>query len=159
MIHGMVNLTSSDGLTPQAEVGATYVTKGAHYQYFKASAAIDAYSLCGISDTLTIAEVTAAVLTTTRPGGIAIPQFSVGSGEYCWAPVGPFYLREDNVTPFKVLSKAANADVALYGTGTAGSVDDAVSNPVISGLTLTASQAGTDVATACIAFTRLTVNC
>ena len=67
--------------------------------------------------------------------------------------------QSDDTTTFKVLSKIANKDVVLYGTATAGSVDDAVSNPPIRGLLLTANQSVDDTATACVAVQRLVVNC
>ena len=153
-----VNLTAAEDVATAA-LGDEYdAPHGARYKYVQASAAVDAFSLCRITATNTIAESTATDLTTTRPALVCIPQFAVANGQYAWAPVGPFTLREDNVTTFKVLSKIANASVVLYGTATAGSVDDAVSNPSIAGLTLTAACAVDDTATACVAASRMTVN-
>lgn len=157
-VHAFVNLTAAED-TASAALGDEFdAPHGARYKYVQASAAVDAFSLCRITPTNTIAESTATDLTTTRPAVVCIPQFAVANGQYCWAPIGPFLVREDNVTTFKVLSKIANANVAMYGTTTAGSVDDAVTNPVVRGLTLTAACATDDTATACVAVTRLTVN-
>lgn len=157
-VHAYVNLTGPEDV-PSAALGDLFLAPhDATYKYVQASAAVDAFSLCRITATNTIAESTATDLTTTRPAGVCIPQFAVANGQYCWAPVGPFTVREDNVTTFKVLSKIANASVVMYGTATAGSVDDAVSNPPIQGLTLTAACTVDDTATACVATQRLTVN-
>ena len=158
-VHAGINLIGPDDVA-QFALGDEYDgPHGARYKYVQASAAIDAFSLCRVTATNTVAESTATDLTTTRPGLVCIPQFSVAASQYCWAPIGPFTLREDNVTTFKVLSKIASASVAMYGSATAGSVDDAVTNPLIAGLTLTAAQTVDDTATACIAAHRLTVNC
>lgn len=152
------NLNASDGQTSTAGIGETFECNGATYQYVKANATIAAYQACYILDDGTISLATAALLTTTKPTNVCIPQFAMASGDYGWAPIGPFFLREDNVTTFKVLSKIAAKNVAMYGTTTAGSVDDAVTNPKISGLQLTAAQTVDDVATACQAITRLSCN-
>lgn len=157
-VQAYVNLNAAE-TTPTAGLGDEYETAdGAVYKYVQASAAVDAYSLCRITSTNTIAESNATDLTTTRPAVVCIPQFALAQNQYGWVPVGPFTLREDGSTPFYVLSKIANASVVMYGSATAGSVDDAVTNPPIRGLTLTASQAVDDTATACIAVSRLTVN-
>ena len=157
-VHAYVNLSAPEDVATAAPGDEFDAPHGARYVYVQASAAIDAFSLCRITSTNTVAESTASDLTTTRPANVCIPQFAVANAQYCWAPIGPFKLREDNVTTFKVLSKVANANVAMYGTTTAGSVDDAVSNPPIQGLTLTAACAVDDTATACVASQRLTVN-
>lgn len=153
-----VNLTASDGATSTAALGSTYEVKGATYIYTKANAAILAYQACYLLDDGTMSLATATLLTTTKPTLVVIPQFALASGDYGWAPCGPFFLREDDTTTFKVLSKIATKDLVMYGCATAGSVDDAVSNPLIRGLTLTANQTVDDTATACIALTRMICN-
>lgn len=157
MLQGKVNLTSSDGTTAQAELGAEYVTKGAHYRYFQASGAIVAYSLCTVSNAMVAVEGT----TTTsgaKPTACCIPQFAVADGEYFWAPVGPFYLREDGSTKFKVLSAANCAgSVKLYTTDTDGTVDDSATD-LVAGLTLTETITTAEAAD-CIAVQRLVTNC
>lgn len=153
------NLKASDGASALAQLGEFFETQGATWQYIKAAEALGAYQLCYVKVNGETALATPALLTTTRPTSIVIPQFAFASGEYGWALCGPFNLREDGVTACKVLSKIANLSVVLYGVAaTPGSVDDAVANPPIQGLTLTASQAVDDTATACIATKKLTVN-
>lgn len=155
-IQGMPNLTASDGTVAQFGLGDIYEKGGASWQYVQASAAVDAFSLVRIvNGAFTIAETTVADLTTTRPNNVGVVQYGFATGEYGWVAIGPFILREDGVTTFKVLSKVAAAGVVLYGTATAGSVDDAVAAPIIQGLTLTTACAADDTAAPCIATRRL----
>jgi hypothetical protein len=153
------NLTSSDGLVPQFGLGNEIDVKGARYKYLKAAGAIAAYSACTIQNDGDAEEAT----TTTsgaKPTGVAIPQFDVADLEYFWAPVGPFGLREDNSTAFKVLAATLCAtSVKLYTTATDGVVDDTATD-LIAGLCLTATNAaGGTVATSCVAVQRLVTNC
>ena len=157
--HGQYNLTASDGLTAQAGLGDIVNVCGATYMYLRcnASALIAAYSACTISNAFL-----AAVATTTTSGAkptlVAIPQFAVAISEYFWAPVGPFYLREDGSTTFKVLAALNCADsVKLYTTGTDGVVDDSAAD-LIAGLTLTETITTAEAAD-CIAVQRLVTNC
>lgn len=144
------NLTSSDGTTSQFGLGTDYNTKGASYKYFKAGAAIAVYSACSVSNAW-VAVVGTTTTSGAKPTLFCIPQFAVASGEYFWAPVGPFYLREDGATAFKVLAAASCADsVKLYTTGTDGVVDDSATD-LITGLvlseTITTARAATCIAT------------
>lgn len=153
------NLKASDGAIPSAQPGEFFETNGATWQYIKAAEALAAYSLCYVKANGETALATATLLTTTRPAAVVIPQFAFASGDYGWALCGPFYLREDGVTTCKVLSKIATLSLVMYGQNTTpGSADDAVANPPIQGLTLTASQTVDDTATACVATKKLTVN-
>lgn len=152
------SLNASDGATSLAALGQEINVKGATWKYVKAAATIAAFQACYVLDDGTIALTTPTLLTTTKPTEIVIPQFAFASGDFGYAPVGPFFLREDDSTTFKVLSKAATKDLQMYATTTAGSVDDAVSNPLIEGLTLTATQTVDDTATACVAVRRLGCN-
>lgn len=152
------SLNASDGATSLAALGETYEINGATYQYVKANATITAYQVCYILDDGTISLATAALLTTTKPTNVCVPQFAMASGDYGWAVIGPCFLREDGTTTFKVLSKIAAKNVLMYGTTTPGSVDDAVTNPKISGLQLTAAQTVDDTATAFQATTRMSCN-
>lgn len=151
------NLTASDGTTSTAALGETFETKGATYVYCKATPAIAAYQACYLDNSFNAALTTPALLTTTKPTFVVIPQFAVLAGEYFWGACGPFFLREDDVTTFKVLSKIAVINVAMYATAvTAGSVDDAVAAPIIQGLFLSTASVVDDTATPCIATRRLT---
>lgn len=153
----MYNLTSSDGTTAQAQLGQTCTVKGANYQYFKANGAIAAYAACTVSNAFLAAEGT----TTTsgaKPTAVCIPQFAVADGEYFWAPVGPFYLREDDSTTFKVKAALNCAgSVKLYTTATAGVVDDSATD-LIAGLCLTETITTAEAAD-CIAVQTLVTNC
>lgn len=150
------SFNASDGQTSQAALGQEVNVKGATWVYTKANATIPAYSLCYILADGTMSLATPALLTTTKPTEVVIPQCDFASGDYGYAACGPFQLREDNVTTFKVLANAAAANVVLYGiAATPGTVDDAVVAPIIQGLTLSAAQAGASVATACQATRRL----
>ena len=153
----MYNLTASDGLTAQAALGQTIQVKGATYQYFKAAGSIAAYSACTVQNDYDAEEGT----TTTsgaKPTLVCIPQFAVADLEYFWAPIGPFFLREDGVTKFKVNAAASCvSSVKLYTTGTDGVVDDAATD-LIAGLTLTETIVGAEAAD-CIAVQQLVTNC
>lgn len=157
-VFAMPNLTAADDVQQFGLGDEHEAANGARWIYVQASSTVTAYQVCRITATFTVAPSTATDLTTTRPACVCIPQYGATTSQYLWAPVGPFYVREDNSTTFKVLSKVASASVVMYGTATAGSVDDATSNPPIQGLTLTAAQTVDDTATACIATKRLTVN-
>lgn len=151
-------LTASDGATSLNALGQEINVKGATYIYTKANAIIPAFSLCYILDDGTMALATPTLLTTTKPTQIVIPQFAFAANDFGYVPAGPFFLREDDSTTFKVISKIAAKDVQMYATTTAGSIDDVVSNPLIEGLTLTAAQTVDDTATACVAVRRLGCN-
>jgi hypothetical protein len=153
----MYNLKSSDGLTPQFALGTEINIKGATYKYFKAAGAIAAFALCTVQNDGDAEEGT----TTTsgaKPTECCVPQFTVADLEYFWAPVGPFFLREDGVTPFKVLGAAlCAASVKLYTTANDGVVDDSATD-LVAGLCLTETLVGAGAAT-CIAVQRLVTNC
>lgn len=153
------NLTASDGTVSTAAVGETFETKGATYMYCKATAAtIAAYSACSGATPAAMEEATTTTATAlgTAGGYACIPQFAVAASEYFWAPVGPFYLREDDVTKFKVLAANCAAAVLLYSTATDGVLDDSSSGSTIPliGLVLTETVT-TQEAADCVAFRRL----
>jgi hypothetical protein len=155
----MYNLTASDGLVASAGLGDEINVGGAQYKYVKASGAIAAYAACHITAAgLAIESTTTLVGTAARPTALCIPQFSLAADEYGWAPVGPFTLREDNVTKFKVLAANAATSVRLYTTATPGVLDDAVTTGLIAGLALTETVT-TQEAADCVAATRLVSFC
>lgn len=154
-----VNLTSSDGTTPQFQVGTEYNTDGATYVYCKATAAtIAAYSACSGATPAAMEEATTTTATAlgTAGGFACIPQFAVGASEYFWGAVGPFYLREDGVTKFKVLAANVTGGALLYSTATDGVLDDSSAGSTIPlvGLTLTETVT-TQEAADCVSFRRL----
>jgi len=156
---GNYNLTSSDGTTAKFTVGTEINIKGCQFGYFLAAGNINAFDACTVSNTST---AVAGTTTTSgaKPTLVCIPQFAVASGEYFWAPVGPFtplvpYGLSD--VTFKV-NAALNcaADVKLYTTATVGVVDDTATDLII-GLLLTETIT-TARAANCIAVTRLGTN-
>lgn len=153
----MENLTSSDGTTAQAQLGERRWIKGALYGYFLAKGDIAAYAACAIDNAGEAEELTTTI-SGARPTGVCIPQFAALDNEYFWAPVGPFFKREDDETTFKVLAAAlCAASVKLYTTATDGTVDDTATD-LIQGLLLTETLVGAEAAD-CIAFQTLVTNC
>lgn len=151
--HAMYNLTASDGTTAQFAVGTVINVKGATYLYCKATAAtIAAYSACSGATPAAIEEATTTTANAlgTAGGFAVIPQFAVAASEYFWAAWGPFYLREDGSTKFKVLAANAAAGALLMSTATDGVLDDAVTTAII-GLALTETVT-TQEAADCVAF-------
>lgn len=121
------NLTSSDGDTPQAQVGEYRIIKGAGYLYCRATAAtIAAFSACSGANPAAMEEATTTTATNlgTAGGFAVVPQFAVGASEYFWGFAGPGYLREDNVTRFRVLAANCSAGAQLFSTATDGVLDD-----------------------------------
>jgi hypothetical protein len=156
MLQGKYNLTSSDGTTALAAVGSTIEVKGATYMYCKATAAtIAAYSACSgpTPGEMEEATTTTANALGTAGGYACIPQFAVAASEYFWAPVGPFYLREDGATTFKVLAANAAEGAKLMSTATDGVLDDASTTALI-GVALTETVT-TQEAADCVSFRRM----
>lgn len=155
--HAQYNLSSSDGTTAQAQLGQMINVKGAVYMYFIADGAIAAYAACTVQNDYDAEEAT----TTTsgaKPTLVCIPQFAVADNEYFWAPIGPFRLREDGSTTFKVLAALNCADsVKLYTTATDGTVDDTATD-LIAGLFLTETITTAEAAD-CMACQMLVTNC
>lgn len=156
-VHAGYNLVASEGTVPQfAQGDETETAGGARYRYCKANGAIAAYQLCHVSSAgVATPSTTTLVGTPARPTDYCIPQFAVADGEYFWGAIGPFTLREDNVTTFKVLA-ALNcaADVKLYTTGVAGVADDSATTAIVAGLALTETIT-TARAANCVATQRL----
>ena len=155
----MENLTSSDGTVSQAALGEYRIIKGAGYLYVKAGGAIAAFACAHVSSAMSALEITTTLMgTVTRPTPIVIPQFIVASGEFFWGATGPFYLREDDSTTFKVLAANSTLALRMYTTATAGVLDDAVTTGLIEGLTLTETIT-TQEAADCVAVKNLTSFC
>lgn len=163
--NAYVNLVAPDGTTPKAALGQTFETKGAVWRYILAKGALAAYEWA-IGIATNTGEFAQGSYSGTYPAlnvvsDVVIPQFAFADGEYGWAPCGPFFLREDDTSNFKVSALTlAVLNTVLYTSGTAGSVDDSSSSQVqISGLTLLSTVGGSTAATACKATRRLGVNC
>lgn len=153
------NFSATDGTTSLAALGQEVNIKGATWMYVKASTSISAYQACIVTPvTCTIQPLTTALAASVGPvADVVVPQFDFASGEYGYAPVGPFNLREDNSTTFKVSALTLDAAGAKqYTTATPGSVDDS-STTLINGLTLSSTVGGATANTACTASSRLGV--
>lgn len=156
--HAYFNLFAPDSEGSAAPLGQPINVKGAEWIRIKAGANIAAFQPCIVNSA-----GIAVPLTTTNAGAdpqdVVIPQFAFAEGESGYAPVGPFGLREDGVTPFRVAALTLCAqDVKLYTTATAGAVDDTATT-LITGLSLTETNAGGNTANMpCVAVSRLGVN-
>lgn len=142
MLHAGYNLTASDGTTAQAGVGDRINVCGANYVYCLATAAtIAAYSACSGLTPAVMEEATTTTATAlgTAGGTAGIPQFALAASEYGWFACGPFYLREDGTTKFKVLAANVTGGALLYSTATDGVLDDTSAGSTIPlyGVTLT----------------------
>lgn len=157
MGNTMLNLTASDGTTASAGLGDTAWVCGALYMYGIADGAIAAYACCGFQNDYDAAELTTAI-SGARPTLCIIPQFAVADNEYFWGPVGPFFLREDQSTTFKVKAAASCADSVKIGTTTGAGVVDDTYTDLVCGLLLTETITGAEAAD-CIAVQMLVTNC
>lgn len=157
-VLAMPNLTSSDGAVAQFELGSEFESNGNRYKYVKSGAAISAYRVCVITAAGMVATEAPVPSSAAESRCYVIPQFAVSAAdEYFWAPVGPFFLKDDG-TAFKVTANAAaSVNFKMYITAT-GKVDDA-GTYVISGLVLTGAATAGDQDVACVAYDRLLVNC
>ncbi len=158
------NLTATDGTTSTAALGQVVNIKGANWRYIKAKGALAIYDYA-IAIATDTGEFGQGSYSGTYPAlnvvsEICIPQFAFADGEYGWAPIGPFFLREDDVTNFKVNTLTlAVLNVILYTSATAGAVDDSSSSQVqIQGLTILSTVGGSTAATPCKATRILAVN-
>lgn len=128
MLQAMPNLTSSDGTTPQAEVGATYSEGGNVYVYCQATAAtIKAYAACSGASPATVEEATTTTATAlgTAGGFACVPQFAVGASEYFWGVVETLTGTDWKGDDIKVFSENQTLNTLCYSTATDGNLDDA----------------------------------
>lgn len=155
-----MNLKASDGTIRNFQLGdEADVGGGARWKYVQASGGVAANALCHITAANLLIEGTTTLIgTAARPTTLAVPQFAFLTGEYGWVPIGPFNLREDGVTTFKVLAANAATSVRLYTTATPGVVDDAVTTGLVAGLALTETVT-TQEAADCVAVSRLVSFC
>lgn len=159
---GFVNLTTTDGLTSNGQLGEFYESNGAMWQYVKASGAIAQYDAVVITNGQLASSLTTTLATATAPLAIGIAQYAFADLEYGWVAVGPFYLREDGVTAFKVTNgnTPSAASVKLYSHATAGRISDqtASSAVLIPGLVFPATATTAGTAYAVQAVRKLSVN-
>lgn len=157
---GWANLIASDSTSRLAAIGQTYETKGATWLYTQANGAIAQYDAVIIGDDGKATKLTTA-LATSPVATVGLAQYAFADGDYGWVAVGPFFLREDDISNFKVTAAAASAkDVAVYSHATAGQISDssAASAIKILGLQFIATASSGGTAYACTAARRLCVN-
>jgi hypothetical protein len=163
MRTGFVNLTASDGLTSNGQLGELFEVNGATWMYVKASGAIAQYDAVVITNKTCLASsLTTTLATSTNPQCIGIAQFAFADAEYGWVAVGPFVLREDGVTEFLVNNgnSPSAASVKLYSHATAGRISDqtAASAVLIPGLVFSATATTAGTAYGVTATRKLSVN-
>ncbi len=145
------NLTASDGLVAQFDVGAEFESNGTRWVYCLATAAtIKAYAACSGASPLTVEEATTTTATAlgTAGGFACVPQFAVGISEYFWGVVeSNTGLSWDGVTTIKVFTENAATGALLYSTATDGNLDDTSAGSTIPLLGVV-SQATTTTAAA-----------
>lgn len=142
-----------------AALGEVRVVKGAYWMYVKAASAVAKYDACIVHNDYTMEKITTTLASAViKP--VVIAQFAFAANDFGWAPVGPFFLREDDTSNFKVTVLAsAVLDVPLYTTATAGKLDDTSSGSTIQirGLKIHATDSGSGSSIACSAVERLHV--
>lgn len=148
-----VTLSTADS-SNKFGLGAIHEDKyGTVYQYLLANGAVTASNAVIIPD-----DKDTAKATTTNAGavpqGIGVAMATAADNEYYWAAIGPI-AASSGVTVSALASCAA--DVKLYTTATAGSVDDTATTQIF-GLSLTTANGGSTANVACVSPCRLTVN-
>ena len=158
-IPAKMNLTSSDGTTPQFAVGTVHEDKGTTYVYCLATAAtIKAYAACSGASPAVVEEATTTTATALGTGGgfACVPQFAVAASEYFWAVVETLTGLDWKGNEIKVFAENATGGALMYSTATDGNLDDASGGSTIPlvGLVLTATVT-TAAATKFTTFRRL----
>lgn len=124
--------------TPKFGSGELYIDeKGNHYRYLQADGAVTADLIYSIkftteSDGTITRKIDAAITVGSTPAdGESVPccisPVTLADGEYTWAFVGPGLVTLSTKT-------AVAADAIIYGSATAGKVDDAATACLIRGL-------------------------
>ncbi len=143
------NLSASD-TAAQAGLGDRYEVGGDAWVYVQANGAIAQYDCVKIDDDYQAAKITYALTgSNAEPGKAGIAQFAFADDEYGWVFVkGGGLGRGIKVT---VLASCA-ADVKLYTTATAGSLDDtSTTQALMQGLKLVTANGGSAAAVECFA--------
>jgi len=141
--------------TPVAKVGQIHTDEyGGVFRYGLSNGAHTVGQVASIGGTVDYTPLT----TTTsgvQPQEVGIAMTGIADNEYGWFAIGPF--PTESGVSVSALTLAA-ADVKLYTTATAGSVDDTATD-LIAGLALNSTVGGSTAVTACRASQRLVVNC
>lgn len=130
-----IDLTATP-TTPEHPLGTrTVATDGQHFVYVQASGAITQYDVVGVDENFQAAAVTKAIVDDGWEIGTA--QVAFADNDYGWIAT-----KGSNLT-INVLGSCA-ADVALYTSATAGSLDDtSASQTKIDGIVLVTANATT----------------
>ena len=121
--------------TPSQAIGTRMVaTDAAEWLYVTAGSAIAQYDGVAVTEAYSAVPSTKALVDSGELGAAA-PE-AISSGEYGWVQMG-------GVCTINVLASCA-ADVILYSSATAGSLDDAsTSQTRVDGIKLTTARSGT----------------
>jgi hypothetical protein len=125
----------------------------AEYVYVQANGAVAQYAVAELTEgqmtDISISDATAG----TKPLQVVVPQVAFADNEYGWAVLS------GNGTVLCISAGAAAPDVRLYLTSTDGQLDDvALTNGLVHGLRLTASEGAVGSKATFHACQRMTVN-
>ena len=148
-----VTLSNADS-SNKFGLGAEHIDdKGGVFVYGQASGAVTQYQIASMPE-----DFDCAALTTTisgdKPSTVGIAMATLADNEFGWFAVGPF--GTDSGVSVSALASCA-ADVKVYTTATAGSIDDTATD-LIEGLALSTANGGSTANVACYATQRLVVN-
>jgi len=131
----------SEGTQPTHRVGTRYVNDlGYEYVYVHADGAIAQYDFAVFDESFEAFKITAALAQSHPSGGVA--QVAFADNDYGW-------LLTRGVGLVNVLANCA-AEVQLYTSGTAGSLDDTdAGHRAVIGIRLSASVGGAPASAAC----------
>jgi hypothetical protein len=121
--------------TPSQALGTRMVaTDASEWLYVTAGATVAQYDVVAVTEAYSAVPITKALVDTGEL--VAIAPEAITSGEYAWVQL-------NGVCTINVLASAA-ADVILYSSATAGSLDDtATSQTRVDGIKLTTARGGT----------------
>lgn len=131
---------------PTAQVGARGRTNAGSWVYGQANGAISQYDVVKIDNDGQLIPLDNTV-SGAEPTAVGVAQVAVADNEYAWVWIG-----EGGGTMFPDIKvnvlASTTADVKLYTSGTAGSIND-VTGDLIQGLTITEDDGGSGSAVNC----------
>lgn len=126
---------------------------GAVYEYGRANGAVTQYQICSVPEDRDCAPLTTTI-SGDKPQTVGIAMATLADNQYGWFAVGPF--PTSAAVKVSALASCA-ANVKVYTTATAGSVDDTATD-LIEGLALDTANGGSTADVLCYATQRLVVN-
>lgn len=136
-ISGMLGVNFTErSTTPTVDLGTTVLgANGSQWVYVKAGEAVAQYDVVAVDEAYSALKLTKALADVGHKIGAASAAFA--ANEYGW-------VQSSGVTRINVLASCA-ADVALYTSATAGSLDDSSSSQTkIKGVVLTTARGGSN---------------